>query len=49
MNVAGLLHNDIKANNVLLKKLNDIIPILIDVGKVRSRYYADVHKLGHKK
>ena len=45
MHVAGLLHNDIKANNVLLKKMNDIIPILIDVGKVRSRYYPDVYKL----
>ena len=38
MHVAALLHNDIKANNVLLKKMNDIIPILIDLGKVRSIY-----------
>ena len=25
--------------------MNDIIPILIDVEKVRSRYYPDVYKL----
>ena len=45
MHVAELLHNDIKTNNVLLKKMNDIILILIDAGKVRSRYYPDVYKL----
>ena len=45
MDVAGLLHNDMKTSNVLLKRTNDIIPILIDVGKVRSRYYPNVYKL----
>ena len=45
MHAARLTHNDIKANNVLLKKMNDIIPILIDVVIVRSRYYPDLYKL----
>ena len=45
MHVARLLHNGIKANNALLKMMNDIILILIDVGKVTSRYYPDFYKL----
>ena len=45
MHVARLLHNGIKANNALLKMMNDIILILINVGKVTSRYYADFYKL----
>ena len=44
MHVAGLLHNVIKASNVLLKQMHYINLILINVGKVRSRYYTDIYK-----
>ena len=43
MHMNGLLHNDIKTNNVLMKNIDT--PILVDVGKVTSRYYPEVYKL----
>ena len=35
----GILHNDLKANNVVLEKRNDYNPVIIDFGK--SRFTSD--------
>ena len=44
MYASNLLNNDIKTNNVLLKK-ESLQPVLIDMGKVTSRHNPIVHKL----
>ena len=44
MHKNGLLHNDIKSNNILLKG-NELVPILIDMGKVTSKLCPEVYKL----
>jgi len=47
MHINALLHNDLKSNNVLLKGIH-LTPILIDMGKVTSRYSPEVYKLSEK-
>ena len=50
MHTKGMLHNDIKSNNVLLKqsKSDEFIPIVVDMGKVTLRKSPEIYKLTQK-
>lgn len=48
MHSNGLLHNDIKSNNILLKQSDaddSFIPKIIDMGKATSRVLPEIYKL----
>lgn len=43
----GLLHNDVKSNNILLKRCDTetFIPIIVDMSKATMRIAPEIYKL----
>lgn len=50
MHTKGMLHNDIKSNNIMLKKSysGEFIPVVVDMGKVTLRKIPEVYRLSQR-